>query len=129
MKCPAHYAEHPKTQRTVIVVEDDFLIATYLEDICESFGLRVVGMADNADCAVTLIRENKPDFVLMDFRLKGERDGVDAIVEARRSTPKLKVIYLTGSSEPSTIRRIESTEPHCVLIKPISETPLRMALN
>ncbi len=64
--------------RTVLIVEDEYLIAEFLSDMVEDFGMVVCGVADTADMAADAAIEAHPDMVLMDVRLKGAKDGIDA---------------------------------------------------
>ena len=64
-------------KKTVVIVEDDFLIAEYLRDLCDGYGMKVEGSADSAGAAIPMILQKEPAYILMDVRLKGERDGVD----------------------------------------------------
>lgn len=114
----------------VAIVEDDFLIAEYLRDICEEeLGLDVVGMAHDADDARTMLEQTRPEWVLMDVRLGGSRDGVDVAHEFHALMPGGKVIFVTGSNEPPTINRINADNPHRILIKPISPEDLAAAFQ
>ena len=117
----------PERQK-IVIVEDEILIADYLADLCEHFGFDVVGAADNADEAISTIRETRPDIILMDVRLAGHSDGVEAAKTVYEEQSNLKIIYVTGSNEPPTIARINSDHPYKILIKPILPDDLRRAL-
>ncbi|WP_203561024.1 response regulator [Jiella pacifica] len=112
-----------------MIVEDDFLIMEYLRELSEDIGLNVLGTADVAEQAVTTILENRPDFVFMDLRLGGDRDGVDVAQAIQPDMPDLKIIYITGSSEPTSLARIRADHPYEVLIKPVVERDLRRAVG
>jgi DNA-binding NarL/FixJ family response regulator len=115
-------------RRRAVIVEDEFLIADYLADLCELYDVEVVGSADNGEDAIRIIRETRPDFVLMDVRLVGPMDGVEIAKTVYNEQDKLKIIYITGSNEPPTIARINSDHPYQILIKPILPDDLRRAL-
>ena len=103
----------------VLIVEDDFIVRAHIKNIVERLGYEVCGLAGSADEAVKLANDTRPDAILMDVRLGGRRDGVDAaneIFEAR-ATP---IIYVTGSNEPQTLERIETDHPSGILIKPVA---------
>jgi DNA-binding NarL/FixJ family response regulator len=75
--------------KRVLIVEDQFLISEYLRIWIEAFGLEVCGVAKSADQAVKLAQEQRPEIILMDMRLEGGRDGVDAAREiANTYTPR-----------------------------------------
>src|SRR3954447_8741907 len=68
----------------VLVVEDEFFISLHLIELVESLGHIVVATAVSADEAVSMAEQARPDLVLMDIRLMGVRDGIDAAEEIRR---------------------------------------------
>jgi DNA-binding NarL/FixJ family response regulator len=112
---------------TVLVVDDEFLIAEGLCMQVEDMDMAVCGTATNADEAVALAMMHRPEVVLMDMRLRGEKDGVDAALAIHASVGS-KVIFITGSREQSTIERIHEDHPAGVLFKPVSDRQLRMAI-
>lgn len=111
----------------VAVVEDEFLIAEALAVQLESLGLRVCGTAATAEAAVALVEAHRPDVVLMDVRLDGEKDGVDAAIAIHEAVGS-KVIFVTGSREPATMARIGLDHPSGVLFKPVNERELGQAI-
>jgi DNA-binding NarL/FixJ family response regulator len=115
-------------QDYVLVVEDEFLIAAALCVQLEDLGMKVCGTADTAERAVALAQEYRPSLVLMDVRLKGQEDGVDAAL-AIHATVGSKVIFITGSREPATITRIRSGHPAAVLFKPSSFRQLQTTIE
>lgn len=114
--------------RSVLVVDDEAIIAQLWWVYLELMELEVCGSAATADEAVALAQQHRPAIVLMDMRLRGERDGVDAAL-AINATVGSKVIFITGSQEPSTLERIHVDHPQAVLIKPVSERQLRRTVT
>ncbi|CAN5335933.1 hypothetical protein BH10PSE4_BH10PSE4_46850 [soil metagenome] len=115
-------------QHCVLVVDDEFLIATGLSIQLEDMGMTVCGTAATAGEAVRLTQLHRPAVVLMDVRLQGEQDGVDAALEIHRTVGS-KVIFITGSREPATMDRIQLDHPAGVLFKPISDWQLKTAIE
>lgn len=115
--------------KRVVIVDDDVIIAEHLADLCEENGTEVAGLAHNASEAEKLIFSECPDYVLMDLRLGDGRDGVDLALEAHRRLPDARIIFVTGSNEPTSIERINSDHPYRILIKPISPPDLTEALS
>jgi AmiR/NasT family two-component response regulator len=113
---------------SVLIVEDDYIIADLFCMEIEDMGLRVCGIADTALKAVALAREHRPTLVLMDFRLKGTEDGVDASIAIHEAIGS-KVIFITGSQEPTTLDRIKLDHATAVLIKPLYGYQLRAAVE
>lgn len=113
---------------TVLVVDDEYLIALGLCEQVQEMGLAVCGTAASADEAVALTQQFRPMIVLMDMRLLGDKDGVDAALAIYETTGS-KVIFITGSREPSTIERIKLDHPSAILFKPVSDQQLRAAIE
>lgn len=111
----------------VLIVEDQFLASEFLRIWTEAYGFEVCGVATSADAAVKLARECMPTHVLMDVRLDGDRDGIDAALEIHPIIDA-RIIYCTGSSESSTVDRINADHPFEVLFKPIDPKLLGAAL-
>lgn len=116
-------------ERSVVIVEDDFLIAEYLQGVCNQLGVPVLGREGRADAAIAVIRRERPTHVLMDVRLPGRRDGVDIALALYREFPDMRFVFITGSNEPETIDRINDDHPYRILIKPIDPEDLREALS
>ena len=107
----------------VLIVDDEFIITETLRIYVEDMGLEVCGAAETAEEALELAVTHRPYIVLMDMRLRGERDGVDASSDIHDQVGS-KVIFITGSREPATLTRIEGDHPAGILFKPISENQL-----
>lgn len=112
----------------VLVVEDEFLIAASLKMQIEDLGMTVCGTADTALDAIAMAKQFRPRVVLMDMRLKGQGDGVDAALAIHLSVGS-KVIFITGSREPATMARIQEDHPAAVLFKPIYGRQLQTAIE
>ena len=112
----------------VLVVEDHAVISELWCLHMEIMGLEVCGTATTADHAIELAEQHRPAIVLMDVRLIGEKDGVDAALAIHDAVGS-KVIFITGSKEPSTMARIEQDHPTAVLIKPVADHLLRSTVD
>lgn len=113
--------------RSVLIVEDEFLIADHLAAMVDDMGLSVCGIADTVEGAVTLAAEHRPDAVLMDVRLKGRGDGVDA-AHRIHGTVGCPIIFVTGSREAATVARIKEDHPAAILFKPVRFEQLQQAV-
>lgn len=118
----------PLQKSRVLIVDDEFLIAQGLCLQVEELAMEVCGTATTADEALALAMMHRPEVVLMDIRLRGDKDGVDAAQEISRNVGS-KVIFITGSREQSTIDRIYQDHPAGVLFKPVSDRQLRSAIG
>jgi CheY-like chemotaxis protein len=112
----------------VLVVDDEVLIADLWCMTLEDMGLAVCGIAATAETAIAMARQHRPKVVLMDMRLRGALDGVDAAL-AIHDTVGSKVIFITGSREPSTAARIQLDHPTAVLFKPVSDRQFKATIR
>ena len=115
-------------KRQVLVVDDEFLIAQGLRLQVEDLDLSVCATAASAEEAIALAQAYRPELVLMDVRLVGDKAGVDAALAIHHSVGS-KVIFITGSREQSTLDRIRMDHPAGVLFKPISDRQLKSAIE
>jgi AmiR/NasT family two-component response regulator len=111
----------------VLIVEDEFFIALDNQDQIEELGHTVVGIASSAEQAVGMAEREKPDVVLMDIRLNGLRDGIDAAAEIG-DRYGIASIFLTANTDPATLQRAEQTRPLGILQKPLEHGRLRAML-
>jgi PAS domain S-box-containing protein len=118
----------PASSPSILVVEDERIVARDIERSLVTLGYRVAGKATRGEEAVAMASELHPDLVLMDIRLAGHMDGIAAAaaIRAERETP---VVYLTAYSDASTLERAKDTEPFGFLVKPFRETELRAAIE
>jgi CheY-like chemotaxis protein len=112
----------------VLIVEDEFIIAETLRIYVEDLGLQVCGVTATAGAAVELALLHQPYLVLMDMRLQGEGDGVDASLNIHEQVGS-KVIFITGSREPATLTRIEGDHPAAILFKPFAAAQLTSVIH
>jgi CheY-like chemotaxis protein len=112
----------------VLVVEDEFFISLDTKSLLEGLGHIVVAIAVSANEAVRVAEAERPDVVLMDIRLIGARDGIDAAAEIRRRFD-IPSIFLTANSDPGTRGRAQAVQPIAFLEKPLTESRLRAVLR
>src|SRR6056297_1081124 len=112
------------SQLKVQIVEDEGVVALDIRRHLESFGYKVVGAYASGEEAISNFKANDPDLVLMDIRLQGEMDGIEAaqIIRERYNVP---VIILTAYADEKTIERAKFIEPFGYIIKPFEERELR----
>ena len=112
----------------VLIVEDEYLIAEGIRLQLEDMGLDVCGVAGTAESAVAMAEKHRPSVVLMDVRLRGGGDGVEAAMAIHEKVGS-KVIFVTGSREPATLTRINEDHPVAILFKPLFGRQLQAAVE
>ena len=100
----------------ILVVEDERITAKDIKRSLEKAGYYVLAMVATGEDAIKFSEENKPDLVIMDIKLEGEIDGIDA-ADTIRSKFAIPVIYLTSYSDKSTIERAKTTRPSAFILK------------
>lgn len=113
----------------VLVVEDEVLIADYIAFELEDAGHEVIGTCATAAEALELLRQRQADLLLLDIMLKGERDGIDLVDDARALGINAPHAFISGSGEPETWARAAATEPLAFLQKPFDSRKLAALLD
>lgn len=113
--------------KCVLVVEDEPIIAELWCMYIEGLALDVCGTAATAEAAIALAEKHRPAVILMDVRLRGKMDGVDAS-RAINASVGSKIIFVTGSNDQATLARIQLVQPATVLFKPVGDRQLRTAI-
>jgi DNA-binding response OmpR family regulator len=91
-------------------------------------GFTVCGAASSRDQAVALALEHDPDFVIMDIRLTGEGDGIDAAREICKHI-RTGIIFTTGYAEDEVRNRAMTVEPVSFVVKPFKVAELVAIMN
>lgn len=107
----------------ILVVEDEGIVALDIRMTLRRLGHQVLATVDTGDDAVALAVNLKPDLILMDIRLKGTIDGIEATHQIQKLS-SVPVIYLTGQLDESTVRRAQTTNPAGYIAKPFTASDL-----
>jgi PAS domain S-box-containing protein len=111
------------SKATILIVEDDGILATYLENIISRLGYTVLGPVASGEEAVASMDGPHIDLVLMDIELAGAMNGITAAEKIYRLT-ETPIVFLTGFSQDSLIEQAKIAAPYGYLIKPVSEREL-----
>lgn len=112
----------------ILVVEDEAIIAMELENSLRSFGYTITSVVNTGEEAIAKAAEEKPDIVLMDIRIKGELDGIEA-ADIIRSRFEIPVVFSTAYLDEERISRAKITMPFGYVLKPIQERDLKITLE
>lgn len=111
-------------EANILVVEDEAIVAKDLQNRLKKFGYSVPAIASSGHEAIHKAVEIKPDLVLMDVRLKGQMDGIEAAEEIHKHLD-IPIIYLTAYADENTLERAKITDPFGYLLKPFKERELQ----
>lgn len=117
---------HPGGAR-ILVVEDEHLVALDIQQCLSRMKYEPV-VVYTGEAAVFAVEQLPIDLVVMDIKLPGGLDGIDAASEIRRARD-IPVIYLTAYTDPLTIERARVTEPYGYVLKPFQERELMAAIE
>lgn len=113
---------------TILIVEDELLIAAEIERILYRLGHKPLEPVDNSDGALSLLAQHPVELVLMDINIAGDCDGIATALMIRRqfSTP---VVFLTARSDATTVNRAKLAHPYGYVLKPFTEQSLRAQIE
>lgn len=110
-------------ERSVLVVEDNFLAALLIELTLKEAGYRVIATVRTGEQAIEYAVEHHPELVVMDVNLAGDLDGVQA-AERIHSVAGSDVLFQTAYSDRETISRIDRVPNVGRLTKPLDPATL-----
>jgi CheY-like chemotaxis protein len=112
----------------ILIVEDESIVVADLVSRLPHMGYEVTGSATNGEEALVLAERARPDLVLMDIRLEGSMDGIDAAREMRDRLG-LPVVFLTAHAEGATLLRAKKVEPFGYVLKPFEDRELKIVIE
>jgi two-component system, LytTR family, response regulator LytT len=112
----------------ILIVEDEFIIANYMQQCLQQMGYTVLGICRNYQMVVDRLQTTLPDLILLDITLRGKQSGVDVAHHIRQHY-RIPFIFVTSLSDRQTIDLAKQTLPYAYLIKPFSEEDLYAAIE
>ena len=112
----------------VLIVEDEVITALELRYHLEQLGYEVVETVSSGEKAIERAIVLEPDLLLMDVRLEGRMDGIEAAREIRTRID-VPVIFLTAFGDEETLSRAKETGPFGYILKPFQERELRATIE
>jgi DNA-binding LytR/AlgR family response regulator len=110
------------------IVEDEMIIANVLEEMLTAVGYEVTEFACRYSEAITMIENEKPDLLLLDINLLGQKNGID-VAETVRSKYDIPFIFLTANLDNKTIEQAKQVKPSAYLVKPVTKEQLYSAIE
>lgn len=116
------------TAARILIVEDDRIVARDIQQQITRMGHVVVGTSATGESAIQMACRHQPDLVLMDIRLEGEMDGIEA-ARRIRDAHQIPIVFLTAYANDETVQRASLTEPFGYLLKPFQEQQMRTVIQ
>lgn len=113
---------------SVFIIEDNQILLMITRKLVENLGYTVAGEAVSDQEALTRIRETKPNIILSDIHIEGEKSGIEVIAEVRKFSD-VPVIFISGSSGYTDMDLAEDVGYIRYLLKPVRKEALEEALS
>lgn len=113
---------------SILIVEDEPLIAQDISDICTEYGYMVSGVAHDMENALHLLENKKVDYVLLDIRLGNNDHGLD-IGQILSDELYIPYSYITSFSDSTTLSRAKKTSPMGYLTKPFRPADVNIQIQ
>lgn len=113
--------------KSILIVEDEFVVADDLQLTLEREGYSVIGIATSVREAREMVKRKKPGLVLLDIYLRGPVSGIEYANELRESG--IAFVYLSANSSKQILEAAKATEPYGFLVKPYRERDLIVTLD
>jgi len=111
----------------VLVVEDDYFVSMEVEAVLLDLGCDVIALAPTAEEALSIAARERPDLILMDIRLAGRMDGIEAATRIHHELG-IRSLFVTAHSDPGTFARGEAANPFGWVRKPFTTHQLTAAV-
>jgi two-component system response regulator LytT len=115
-------------QAKIGIVEDELIIASYIKSILEELHYIVPEPCKNYEDAIIMLETEKPDLVILDIQLAGEKDGV-MVAEYIRKNIDIPFVFHTANSDVITVDRVKKVRPNAFLTKPFQKKDLLISVE
>ena len=116
------------TRATILIVEVE---ATVAEDLCQKLGhlgYKIDGITERGEALVNLVRDRRPDFILVGIDLHGRMDGIETAEQIRRECA-LPVILLASNLNQAAKQRAKLKKPFGYVLKTSEELELETKIE
>jgi DNA-binding response OmpR family regulator len=122
------HADTSSVEPRALIIEDETLIAEELRVRLSRLGFSVIAAVGSGEEGVAIATRERPDLVLMDIRLNGNKDGVQAAKEIREQVD-VPIVYLTAHSDRPTVDRANETDHDGFILKPFLRRELQSTIE
>ena len=122
------HADVISSEPRALIIEDEALIAEELRERLSRLGITVIAAVSSGEEGIEIATKERPDLVLMDIRLSGPKDGVQAAKEIRAQVD-VPIVYLTAHSDRLTVERANKTDHDGFILKPFLRGELQSTIE
>lgn len=113
---------------SVLIVEDDDILARVEDWRLKNLGYMVSGRAATGSEAMEVVMNRRPDIVLMDINIRGNIDGIETAQMIKKGYD-IPVVYMSSHPDDATVERAKATRPDGFIVKPFHDADLRVAIQ
>jgi DNA-binding LytR/AlgR family response regulator len=113
---------------TILIVEDEYLIADEIHRALVRLGHSPLTPVDNSEDALEVLAQQPVELVLMDINIAGDCDGIAAAILVRRQFA-VPVVFLTARADSPTLKRANVAQPYAYINKPFTDATLQVQLE
>ena len=117
-----------QSKTDILIVEDDIVAASLLKKTLIDLGHNVIGVEVEGKKAIELIKQKKPELIMVDYQLEDNLTGAD-VAKAVLREQKVATIYVTSKSDDLTLKTISETNPHGYILKPFNRQEIGMVID
>ena len=113
---------------TILIVEDELLVAEDLAEILSAIGYRIL-IAKNYEEAKNVLSSASPDIAICDINLGGGFSGIDVAKLIKEQYAFIEVIFLTAFNQVNIIQQAQNTSPYSYIVKPYTEEQIKVVVQ
>ncbi|MCR9250282.1 MAG: response regulator [bacterium] len=113
---------------SIVIVEDEPIIAEDIAFTLESLGYVVKDIFDNATDTLESLKLGKPDLMLLDINIEGDKDGIE-LAKIIKKDHKIPFVFLTSYYDDATLDRAIPMEPSGYIVKPFDKKDLKVNIE
>lgn len=114
--------------KSILVVEDERIVALSLKHELEQHGFNVVGLAASEDEAVSLFAQHLPNLVLMDINLEAGGSGIEA-AKKLNEIKRVPIIYVTAYANDDIVKKANAANPIGYIVKPYNIREIKAVIE
>jgi signal transduction histidine kinase/DNA-binding response OmpR family regulator len=116
------------SRANILIVEDEIIIAKDIKASLESMGYSVTSIVKSGERAIEKAKQEHPDLILMDIKLKGDMDGIE-LSQLIRSSLDIPIVFLTAYADEEKLERAKLTLPFGYVLKPFRARDLKVTIE
>lgn len=113
---------------SVLIAEDENIIARDLSRTMKKFGYTVADVVTSGEEVITRSIELEPSLILMDIKLSGKMNGIEAAEEIKKIID-IPIIYISAYADAEIIQKAKLSEPFAYIVKPFDEKSLHTSIE